>query len=108
MKFEALRTFSHLPHITDEPTDQWRDSMRAQADKVHEEAAELMVAAKHYIDDTILGMPTVVTSRQTMSEELSDIVQALANLAECMGLTYRELEDAAKAVDQRNVARGRF
>ena len=109
MKFETLRTFANLPHIH-RRTDGWREKMRDQADKVHEEAGELMVESKSYIDAVLAGEDDwlMAQCRAAMVDEIADVVQSLANLCECMEVTDYELIKAVEACDAKNAIRGRF
>lgn len=107
--FSAMRSFSGLPSSDGDRTPGWRDAMRAQCCKVHEEAAELMVASKLYVDALCSrDGDGELEYRQEMLDEAADVVQALTNLAACMGVTDAELSRAMERCDERNARRGRF
>lgn len=73
---------------------------KAQAVKVLEEAAELSVAANEYRKGH--------GSRETVLDELADVVQTLVNLCDAYGFSDSEIADACERVQRRNLDRGRF
>lgn len=68
---------------------------KAQALKVLEEASELVEATK-------------TGTFESIAEEAADVLQALANYCECIGIKPEDFRRAYKAVILKNGERGRY
>ena len=89
---------------TFEPTFDYTP-LELQALKVCEEAWEVYQAAKHLHDYDFINDEN--NRMWALREEMSDVHQALFNLADMVGLTSGEIEDDMYACYRRNVCRGR-
>lgn len=86
-------------------------SIRAQALKVLEEAAELVESAKRYertMDDRNASMDELVGARDDLMSEAADVNQALANLLDAIASDSIEAAEAAAKCTARNIKRGRL
>ena len=80
------------------------DVMR-QAFKVCEEAFELYMAAKHR--NVIDPINDLESRRRDMVYEGADVIQAVLNFFDMLGMDEEEVDDAMYACYRRNVNRGR-
>lgn len=74
--------------------------------KVLEESAELVEAAKAYLKTT--GTDDYVEAKNHVLEEFCDVLQALGNTAQLLGLTEQQLAQAYDQVVRKNTLRGRY
>ena len=90
------------------PTFAIEGSLRSQALKVLEEAAELVEAVKAYESPESAGNDLYLDKYMAMMEEAADVNQALMNLMNAVGACNGSLSDAAAECTMRNVDRGRL
>lgn len=86
-------------------------TLRAQALKVLEEAAELVESTKRYertMDDRNASMDELVGAREDLMSEAADVNQALMNLMNAVGECNGSLSAAAAECTIRNIDRGRL
>lgn len=86
-------------------------TLRAQALKVLEEAAELVESTKRYertMDDRNASMDGLVGAREDLMSEAADVNQALANLLDAIASDSEEAAEAAAKCTARNIRRGRL
>lgn len=88
------------------PTFAIEGSLRSQALKVLEEAAELVEATKAY--KSADGTDDVWDAHVSMMEEAADVNQALMNLMNAVGECNESLATASAQCTMRNVERGRL
>lgn len=90
------------------PTFTIEGSLRSQALKVLEEAAELVEAVKAYESAEGSGNDLELDKYMAMMEESSDVNQALMNLMNAVGECNGSLSAAAAECTIRNIDRGRL
>ena len=90
------------------PTFAIEGSLRSQALKVLEEAAELVEAVKAYESAEGAGNDLELDKYMAMMEEAADVNQALMNLMDAVGECNGSLSAAAAECTIRNVERGRL
>lgn len=90
------------------PTFAIESSLRSQALKVLEEAAELVEAVKAYESEEGDGNDLELDKYMAMMEEAADVNQALMNLMDAVGECNGSLSAAAAECTIRNVERGRL
>lgn len=93
------------------PTFAMEKSLRAQAIKVLEEAAELVESTKRYertMDDRDASMDDLVGAREDLMSEAADVNQALMNLLDAIASDGDEAAEAAAKCTARNIKRGRL
>lgn len=90
------------------PTFTIEGSLRSQALKVLEEAAELVEAVKAYESAEGAGNDLELDKYMAMMEEAADVNQALMNLMDAVGECNGSLSAAAAECTIRNVERGRL
>ena len=88
------------------PTFAIEGSLRSQALKVLEEAAELVEATKAY--ESADEIDDVWNAHVSMMEEAADVNQALMNLMNAVGECNGSLSAASEKCTMRNVERGRL
>ena len=94
MRVFGTETFTIEPDVT------------MQAFKVCEEAHEVFQEAKHLNDaDPIIPRSSRM---RYLREEMADVMQAVLNLADLIGLTEEELLDDMSDCERRNRFRGRY
>ena len=103
------RTFAGLPSLADAEGADARTlaRLKGQGDKVHEEAGELMVAAKEYAKAVAYGSYTM-EDRLAMLDERADLVQAIVNFDRVFEVTDDEAREAQARCEFRNAQRGRY
>lgn len=94
-----------FPHV---PTFMTGETLRSQALKVLEEAAELVEAVKAYESAEGTGNDLELDKYMAMMEEAADVNQALMNLMNAVGECNGSLSAAAAQCTMRNVERGRL
>lgn len=92
-------------HVFD-PSHQKADKW--QALKVLEEAAEVVDAAKQYIEAAALQVDRVATTRETLTNEIADLLQTVANLCDAFSITETDLIVAQVNCNRKNLERGMF
>ena len=92
-------------HVFD-PSHQKADKW--QALKVLEEAAEVVDAAKQYIEAAALQVDRVATTRETLTNEIADLLQTVANLCDAYGITETDMIVAQVNCNRKNLERGMF
>lgn len=90
------------------PTFAIEGSLRSQALKVLEEAAELVEAVKAYESSEGAGNDLELDKYMEMMEEATDVNQALMNLMDAVGECNGSLSAAAAECTIRNIERGRL
>lgn len=90
------------------PTFAIEGSLRSQALKVLEEAAELVEAVKAYESAEGSGNDLELDKYMAMMEESADVNQALMNLMNAVGECNGSLSAAAAECTIRNIDRGRL
>ena len=90
------------------PTFAIEGSLRSQALKVLEEAAELVESVKAYESEEGAGNDLELDKYMAMMEEAADVNQALMNLMNAVGECNGSLSAAAAKCTIRNVERGRL
>lgn len=90
------------------PTFRTGDTLRSQALKVLEEAAELVEAVKAYESAEGAENDLELDKYMEMMEEAADVNQALMNLMNAVGECNGSLSAAAAECTIRNVERGRL
>lgn len=90
------------------PTFAIEGSLRSQALKVLEEAAELVEAVKAYESAESAGNDLDLDKYMAMMEEAADVNQALMNLMNAVGECNGSLSAAAAECTIRNIDRGRL
>lgn len=90
------------------PTFAIEGSLRSQALKVLEEAAELVEAVKAYESAEGAGNDLELDKYMAMMEEAADVNQALMNLMDAVGECNGSLSAAAAECTIRNIERGRI
>lgn len=90
------------------PTFAIEGSLRSQALKVLEEAAELVEATKAYESAEGAGNDFELDKYMAMMEEAADVNQALMNLMNAVGECNGSLSAASAKCTMRNVERGRL
>lgn len=79
-----------------------------QALKVLEEASEVVEAAKQYVNATMLRVNLVALTRRTLTNEIADLLQTIANLCDAYNISEEELSDAQANCFVKNLKRGMF
>lgn len=88
------------------PTFVIEGTLRSQALKVLEEAAELVEAVKAYVSSEEIR--DVLETRAAMMAESADVNQALMNLMAAVHACNESLSDASEKCTIRNIERGRL
>lgn len=104
-------TKSNLLGFPPVPTFMTGETLRSQALKVLEEAAELVESTKRYertMDDRNASMDELVGAREDLMSEAADVNQALMNFLDMAGECNESLTSSAAQCTMRNVERGRL
>lgn len=102
---------SDCPEIWGVKTFVIEDTLKAQALKVLEEAAELLEAVKDYEREASKPEPEewmIGACESFMRSELADVLQATLNLAAAFGYDQEEVERDMDMCECRNRMRGRL